>query len=199
MSNLPFDVTVDVFSDAICPWCYIGKIRLEKAIKELNEREINFNVKIEWHPYLLHPNVPKEGIDRGESTSSSSSSSSSSSTIITKSPLLIEAEKSGLKFGRLRYVANTLNAHRLILLTKREKGLIDQNILVDSIFQANFIQTKNISLTNVLLECCISSGVWKENEINKLTKYIESDEDIDIINQQNVEAHTVHAIGVFYF
>jgi hypothetical protein len=59
---------IDIVSDLICPWCFIGKRRLEKAITMLNDydyvTEEHSNVRIAWHPFELNPNMPKEGMDR---------------------------------------------------------------------------------------------------------------------------------------
>ncbi len=54
-------VRVDVISDVICPWCYIGKRRLEKAIRALAGRH---EVRVRWHPFQLNPQMPKGGMDR---------------------------------------------------------------------------------------------------------------------------------------
>jgi predicted DsbA family dithiol-disulfide isomerase len=56
-------LTVDVISDVICPWCYIGKRRLEKAVRALGGRH---PVQIRWHPFELNPRMPSEGMDRRE-------------------------------------------------------------------------------------------------------------------------------------
>jgi predicted DsbA family dithiol-disulfide isomerase len=57
------NLTVDVVSDGICPWCYIGKRRLERAIAAL---EGQHEIKVHWHPFQLNPTMPKEGISRKE-------------------------------------------------------------------------------------------------------------------------------------
>ncbi|CAL1362779.1 unnamed protein product [Linum trigynum] len=54
-------IRVDVSSDTICPWCLVGKRNLDKAIAASNER---FNFEVRWHPFFLHPSLPKEGMNR---------------------------------------------------------------------------------------------------------------------------------------
>ena len=56
-------ITVDVISDVICPWCYIGKRRLEKAIADLDGKH---EVLVHWHPFQLNPEMPREGVSRKE-------------------------------------------------------------------------------------------------------------------------------------
>ena len=53
-------IKIDIVSDVACPWCYVGKKRLEKAIKKWD----GIPVEIEWHPFQLDSNIPKEGLDR---------------------------------------------------------------------------------------------------------------------------------------
>jgi len=55
------NLTVDVISDVICPWCYIGKRRLEKAVRASGR---SHEVQVPWHPFQLNPQMPKEGMDR---------------------------------------------------------------------------------------------------------------------------------------
>ncbi|HBL44617.1 MAG TPA: disulfide bond formation protein DsbA, partial [Planctomycetaceae bacterium] len=56
-------LSVDVISDVICPWCYIGKRRLEKAIRDLDDQH---EIQVRWHPFQLNPLMPKAGISRKE-------------------------------------------------------------------------------------------------------------------------------------
>ena len=53
-------IQLDIYSDPICPWCYIGKIHLERALETLNENPFH----IKWHPFQLNPEMPKNGMDR---------------------------------------------------------------------------------------------------------------------------------------
>lgn len=54
------EIVVDVVSDVVCPWCYLGKARLEQAIDMVKD---DLNVKVTWRPYQLNPEIPKEGVD----------------------------------------------------------------------------------------------------------------------------------------
>ena len=57
---------IEIFSDAICPWCFIGKRRLESAITTADAKDgFDPEVRLRWRPYLLYPNIPTEGVDRG--------------------------------------------------------------------------------------------------------------------------------------
>ena len=57
-------LTVDIVSDVVCPWCYIGKRRLEAALARLHDQDDDLAVSVRWHPFQLNPDLPTEGIDR---------------------------------------------------------------------------------------------------------------------------------------
>src|SRR5258708_27291404 len=62
----PSRLAVDVVSDVVCPWCYIGKRKLEQALSELRAREPGIEVAVRWHPFELNPDLPAEGIARAD-------------------------------------------------------------------------------------------------------------------------------------
>src|SRR5215472_2811034 len=59
-------LVVDVVSDVVCPWCYIGKRKLEAALSELRANEPDLLAAVRWHPFQLNPDLPPEGVDRVE-------------------------------------------------------------------------------------------------------------------------------------
>ena len=64
VADVATDLVVDIVSDVVCPWCYIGKRKLETALAELQAREPGLAVLRRWHPFQLNPDLPDEGIDR---------------------------------------------------------------------------------------------------------------------------------------
>jgi len=185
-----FPIKIDIYSDQICPWCFIGKRKLEMAIASFVEKN-EYEFTIEWHPYLLQPRIPPNGIDRGEPERNS-----------TKKPTAMseEAEKVGLKFGRIRYIANTVNAHRLIDLAKTSFGLKQQNDLVDSLFTAYFVDSQNVSESSVLIEYANKIGLWNNEEDRQmLRKFLDSDNEnnnnhIHQVMNDIAEATNTHAV-----
>jgi len=205
-----FPIKIDIYSDQICPWCFIGKRKLEMAIASFVEKN-EYEFTIEWHPYLLQPRIPPNGIDRGEPERNS-----------TKKPTAMseEAEKVGLKFGRIRYIANTVNAHRLIDLAKTSFGLKQQNDLVDvcficllllvfcsdknkirkSLFTAYFVDSQNVSESSVLIEYANKIGLWNNEEDRQmLRKFLDSDNEnnnnhIHKVMNDIAEATNTHAV-----
>src|SRR5689334_364001 len=64
MTDTAQTLTIDVVSDVVCPWCYIGKRRLEAALGELAQSDPVVQPQVRWHPFQLNPDLPREGIDR---------------------------------------------------------------------------------------------------------------------------------------
>jgi predicted DsbA family dithiol-disulfide isomerase len=100
---------VDVISDVICPWCYVGKRRLEKAIAALG-----WQVVVRWLPSQLNPAMPKEGISRREYRTNKFGSWERSRELDARVVAVGQAEGIRFAFGRIERTPNTLDAHRLV-------------------------------------------------------------------------------------
>lgn len=127
-------ITIDVVSDVVCPWCYLGKARLELAIAEVQDE---VGVDINWRPYRLNPDYPPEGVDQKEALEQK----------LGGAERVAQAHKMLTDFGRevginfdfeaIKIGPNTLDAHRLIhwaMVEDREK----QDRVVNALFKANF-------------------------------------------------------------
>ena len=121
-------ITVDVISDVICPWCYIGKRRLEKAITALDGKH---EVRVHWLPFQLNPDMPREGVSRKEYRIKKFGSWERSQELDAKLIAVGEIEGIHFAFDRMERTPNTLDAHRLIWLA-------DQNRCQDAIMEALF-------------------------------------------------------------
>ena len=107
------NLAVDVISDAICPWCYIGKRRLEKAIAALDDQH---DVQVRWHPFQLNQSMPKEGISRKEYRTNKFGSWERSVELDGQVIAAGETESIRFAFDKMERTPNTENAHRLIWL-----------------------------------------------------------------------------------
>lgn len=103
-------VKLDIVSDVACPWCYIGKAYLDRALAARPDHPID----IEWHPYQLNPELPPEGMDRAAYMAAKFGSREN--IVRMHEPLLAHAQKAGVEFDlpAIKKTPNTLNAHRLI-------------------------------------------------------------------------------------
>src|SRR5262245_56461429 len=110
-------LAVDVISDVICPWCYIGKRRLEKAVAALDG---SHEVRVRWLPFQLNPAMPKEGISRREYRSRKFGSWERSLELDARVAAVGEAEGIPFAFDRIERTPNTLDAHRLVGLADKQ-------------------------------------------------------------------------------
>ena len=145
---------IEVASDVVCPWCYIGKKRLEKALALLSDVKL----EIRWLPFQLNPSMPKEGMPRAEYRKAKFGSLERSRSLDAR--VIAEGKGEGIDFAfeRMETQPNTTQAHRLIALAE------NQNAVVDALFKAHFEQGRKIGDPKVLAEIAKQYGVkgWPE-------------------------------------
>jgi predicted DsbA family dithiol-disulfide isomerase len=148
---------IDVISDAICPWCYIGKRQLEIALPLLAKDGRAFDVR--WHPFQLNPDMPEEGIDRREYRTAKFGSWERSQQMDAR--ITETAASLGLEFhmDRLTRTPNTVAAHRLIGVAG-ELGV--QDALVEALFEAYFCNGADIGDHQTLAEVGAKAGIDRE-------------------------------------
>lgn len=144
-------LSVDVTSDVICPWCFIGKRRLEKAIAAHGGP-----VNVRWHPFQLNPSMPEEGISRREYRIKKFGSWERSMELDARVIAVGKDEGLDFAFDRIEQTPNTLDAHRLIWLADKERV---QNAVVDALFQAYFTEGRDISNRQTLIDVVAEAGL----------------------------------------
>lgn len=144
-------IRIDVTSDTICPWCFVGKKNLEKAMDATKDL---YNFEVKWHPFMLDPSLPKEGLDKNEFHRKKFGSRAQ--TLINTVDQAFQGV--GYRFGSGGLIGNTLDSHRLIELAGRQ-GLDKQNALVDSLMIQCSTQEKYIGDREVLLAAAKSAGI----------------------------------------
>lgn len=154
MEDTPAGLRIDIVSDAICPWCFIGKRQLERALEMLAPEGLRFSVH--WNPFQLNPDMPKEGRDRAAYRTAKFGSAEHARELDDR--VAAAAGGVGLEFrlDLMRRTPNTLDAHRLIWLGGRE-GL--QDAVMESVFAAYFLQGRDIGDTAVLADCAAAAGM----------------------------------------
>ena len=145
-------VKLDIMSDPICPWCYIGKTHLDKALAKIPDHPF----VIEWHPFQLNPDMPDQGMDRREYLERKFGGKDGA--VRAYAPVVEHAENAGLKidFEGMTRTPNTLDAHRLIHWAGIEGK---QNAIVDALFDAYFVQARDIGDHEVLADIADSEGM----------------------------------------
>ena len=151
---------IDIVSDIVCPWCAIGYKKLSEAMTQLDD-EISFEVN--WKPYELHPEIPKEGFDKKEYYKIKFGKSSGSNDRFNF--ISDEGKKVGLEFNfkKSKNLPNTFLAHRLLWLC-RSKNI--QDTLAEALFHAYFTDGRDIGDQDELIEIASENGLNRE-EIRK--------------------------------
>ena len=149
---------IDVISDAICPWCYIGKRHLERALALLDKQGLHFTGA--WHPFQLNPDMPREGVERAQYRLAKFGSAERSRQLderITETACTV-----GLEFhlDRLTRTPNTLDAHRLIRLAGQH-GV--QDGVVEALFEGYFCDGADIGNAEVLSRLGVEGGLERDD------------------------------------
>jgi len=170
-------VKLDIISDPICPWCYIGKTYLDRALEQIPDHPFT----IEWHPFQLNPDMPAEGMDRREYLETKFGGKDGA--VRAYAPIVQTAEKIGLKidFEGMKRTPNTINAHRLIHWAGIEGR---QTFVVHRLFEAYFRDARDIGDPEVLADIADSC----EMDAGVVAKLLASDADID--DMRNRDTHS---------
>ncbi|GFE50272.1 polyketide biosynthesis protein [Roseobacter cerasinus] len=170
-------IKLDIMSDPICPWCYIGKTHLDKALAA----HPGHPFQIEWHPFQLNPDMPREGMDRRAYLEGKFGGKEGA--LRAYAPVVQHAEAAGLTidFEGMQRTPNTLDAHRLIHWAGIEQR---QTEAVDALFQAYFVEARDIGDHDVLADIADSIGM----DAAVVRKLLQSDADAEDIRTR--DAHS---------
>lgn len=141
---------IEIFSDAICPWCFIGKRRLDTALEQPQNQGADPEVSLRWRPYLLHPNLPLEGLDRGALLERLYGHHRSREQVPARILAEAQAEGLALRYDLIQRTPNTWAAHRLVEWVYQNRGWQQQHLLVESLFQAYFCHGLDVGNVAVL-------------------------------------------------
>ena len=182
-------LAVAVISDVICPWCFIGKRRLEKAVAAVEGRH---EVRVRWLPFQLNPTMPKEGISRKEYRTRKFGTWERSLELDAKVIAVGEMEGIRFAFDRIERTPNTLDAHRLIWLADKE-GV--QGAVVEALFRAYFTEGRDISNRQTLLDVVADAGLDRR----KAEGVLNTDEGLAAIQDTDQLSRHFRVEGVPFF
>lgn len=178
-------LTIDIVSDVMCPWCYIGKRRLEQAL----ELEPNINVEINWRPFQLDATIPANGMSRQEYLSKKFGSEEDARQIYSQIEEAGEVEGLAFAFDLIEKSPNTLNAHRLIRWSKTTGH---QGPLVESLFKLFFMEGADIGDKTVLSEAAEEIGMDRD----VVDRLLDGDSDMREVKDEIAHAQTIGVTGV---
>lgn len=175
---------IDIVSDAICPWCYIGKRRLERALAMAPQPDL----QIGWRPFQLNPDMPAEGMARRDYLRAKFGDQAGGKTY---DALIAAGKGEGIpfRFDRIQRTPNTILAHRLIRYALRENR---QDQVVEALFRAYFIDGQDIGVVENLVAVTEALGM----DADRVRSYLESDQDLAEIRAEDAFARQIGIQGV---
>jgi len=167
-------IKLDIMSDPICPWCFIGKAYLDKALSA----HPNHPFLIEWHPFQLNPDMPANGMGRREYLEGKFGGKEAA--VRAYAPVVESAKTAGvaIDFEGMKRTPNTINAHRLIHWAGIEGR---QTAAVSALFKAYFTDAHDIGDPDVLID--IAKSVEMDADVVK--RLLDSDEDLKLIHDRD--------------
>ncbi len=145
---------IDVWSDVVCPWCWIGKRRLERALALLGDAAPE--VELHWHPFLLDPEAGSEPVPLREAYARKFGGAERSAQMLASTQATARAEGLPFDFDRGQVRVTTLPAHRLLWLAAREG---DAGRAAEALFHAHFAEGRNLADPAVLVAAGQAAGL----------------------------------------
>ena len=181
-------IKLDIMSDPICPWCYIGKTHLEKALADHPDHPFT----VEWHPFQLNPDMPAEGMDRRLYLERKFGGKEAAVKVYSQIEQTAQALGLPIDFAAMKRTPNTIDAHRLIHWAGLEEK---QNVVVDALFQAYFCMGIDIGNREAL--CDIAEVIGLERDV--IARLLASDADRAMIQERDAHSRKmgVNAVPTF--
>lgn len=189
MPNMKPVIKIEIVSDVVCPWCYIGKRRIEKAMKELS-REFDFDVS--YLPFELNPQTPKEGFNQKEYLTNKFGGPERYDQVTSQVTHVASAEGLKFNFDKQHTSPNTKDAHRVIWLAKKEGK---QPQVKEAFLKAYF--EEGIDLTRKENIIAIAASVGMDQV--RVATLLDSNEGIEEVNQLEQQNHQRGISGVPFY
>jgi len=180
---------VDIWSDVICPWCYVGKARFEKALSTFAHRD---EVEVVYHSFELDPSSPRGVSESNLSMLSKKFGKSRAEALAMDDHVGSLARAEGLGFDSGRPVGNTFDIHRVLQLG-RDRGI--QQELLSAINEAYFAQARDVFDQAVLTEVAAGAGL----DAAEVGKVFDSGDYTDDVRQDELQARQIGINGVPFF
>jgi predicted DsbA family dithiol-disulfide isomerase len=182
-------IKIDIASDVVCPWCYIGKRRLEKAIDTLKDK---FDFELEYHPFELNPDMPQEGVDQKSYLTKKFGSAERYDQITSHVTAIALQEGLRFNFDKQHVSPNTRNAHRVIQFAKQAGKQLQ---VKEAMMKAYFEDGIDLSKKENLITVAVQAGLEKVN----IEKLLSSDEGLPEVVLAEKEMQKLGITGVPFF
>ncbi len=174
--------TVDIYSDLVCPWCYVGKRYIDSALDYYsksfpNERQ----PEVRWLPYMLNASLPREGVDRFEYLKHKYPGRANAPDLFAAAEKAARRQGLNYRFDLIKVQPNTLDAHRLLRFAEL-RGV--REAVAEPLYRAYFMEGRNLSSHDELLDIGVAAGL----DATELRAYLASETDVDWVRETDAEA-----------
>lgn len=187
---------IDVWSDVVCPWCYIGKVRLEKALTQFEAANPGADIEVVWRSFELDPTAPTVPVETvAESLGRKYGGGSDGGRTMIERVEAVAAEEGMIWRHHSSLRVNTVSAHRLLHWALHEGGVGVQGQLKQALLAAYFEQERNVADVDTLVEIATSVGL----DAARAREVVESNEFADEVEADVRQAAALGATGVPFF
>ena len=180
-------LTVEVYSDIVCPWCYVGKRRLERALTS-----VGGDIHVTWRPFQLNPTMPSDGMDRAAYLKAKFGSLEAFGQM--KEQLLAAGadEQIPFAFEKIQRTPNTFAAHRLVWYAAQQGK---QDAMVETLFRGYFLEGKNIGDLKTLAHVAAEAGLDR----TETEEFLASEKGVVEVKAEETVGRRLGISGVPYF
>ena len=188
MATAPTTISVDIISDVMCPWCFIGKRRLERAQEMVAGQ---YELDVSWRPFQLDATLPPDGLDRRTYLENKFGGPERAQEIYSQIEAAGAAEGIDFNFEAISVSPNTLDAHRVIRWAG-DDGTATQGAVVEQLFERFFFHGEHIGRAEVLSEAAGEAGM----DAAQIQARLASDDDRDAVSAEVKRASEIGVTGV---
>ena len=180
---------VEIYSDIVCPWCFIGKRRLEQAIETAGYEN---RAHVTWRPFQLNPTMPKSGMDRRTYLDAKFGGTEARRAIEERLAKAGEADGIVFAFDRIERTPNTFEAHRLMWFAQQNGK---QDDLAEALFHAYFSEGRDIGDGQTLVDIAAEIRFDRDEAL----QFLASDQGVEEVRTEEAAGHRLSIRGVPYF
>ncbi len=180
---------IDIYSDIVCPWCYVGKRRLEGALAQLNG---GAQARITWRPFQLNPTMPLDGMDRATYLKAKFGSLENFGQMEEQLLAAGADERIPFAFEKIQRTPNTFAAHRLVWYAAQQGK---QDAMVEALFRGYFLEGKNIGDVKTLTHVAVEAGLDR----TETEEFLESEKGVVEVKGEEAVGWQLGIRGVPYF
>src|SRR5579859_3351927 len=180
--HMPFQI--DIISDVVCPWCFIGKRNLERALDTWHAKYPDETPVVRWHPFQLNPQLPASGVPRSQYLENKFGGPARAKEIYARVSAAGSRAGIDFDFDAIQVQPNTIDAHRLLHFAA-ERGKQDE--MAEPIFRRYFLEGADLSSAETLADIAQQAGLDRE----EAAAYLASSTDRELIEEQDRRARTI--------